>query len=991
MRNAITCFLVLMLSQALAQETADTTLIINEVQVANLDQFLDNANCYGSWIELYNPTPEDISLKDFYLTDGMNEHRLLSTHGSVPAKGFKTLWFGHYMTEGNYGSKARQQIPFKLEPEGGNITLLNSYKSPVSSVSYPPAIPRCSWARTKDGKDTWGTTAEPTPEATNATSSFATYRLEEPRVDTDSRVFTEPFAVHVRIPTGCTLRYTTDGSAPSPSNGETSQNGRFYIYSTTVLRLCLFRKGYLPSPVVTRSYIYSNHPYYLPVLSICSEPKNFFDTKVGIFVKGTNGMSGNGQNSACNWNMDWERPVNIEYLVPEPAPDNGQSSMVSGQWSMALNHEADIEICGGWTRAYGGGVVDGRYWEARSSFRIKTDKRYEGVSALDYPVFPLKPHNKYRCWQVRNGGNDTKARIKDPAIQQIVMRSGFYIDCQDYQPAHVFLNGEYYGMLNIRESNNKLCAYSNYGIAFYDMAQFDLSNAMYNQKVGDNQAWQQLQKLVRQLAQSRSPEVYSQVCNLLDIDEFINYMALECYMGPSDWITNNNNVKGFRSRSDGKFHFVLFDTDSAFAFDDMLTAVLNSTVSTNVDDLLRYLMKYEPFRQQFMDAFCIVDGSVFEPTRCSDIITEIYQNINPALAFEDSKSSLSLIDRIRSAYNGTRISKLRNYYNISYSLYATLSTNTPEARIALNGQEIPTGHFAGHLFSYKGMPIMLTAKAPAGYTFSGWQLEDGGIIAEADSLDLHEAFTSGSTIDLRALFTPITDEQQRWETGATPIRINELSAVGDIHINDYGKKADWIELYNTTDRDISLEGLYLSDDPNKPEKYQITADANSSLSTLHPSLLTVPAHGTRIIWCDGKESVSQLHAPFKLENADGAYVSIQAADGSWTDSLTYREQSKWQTFGRYPDGGNMASILNQPTIDKSNKIGMADYLALLAETNNPDAIQPTIATNKRIRTVQYLNLAGQQIPNPLPSMGIIIRKVIYEDDSFTVTKTIKTH
>ena len=78
---------------------------------------------------------------------------------------------------------------------------------------------------------------------------------------------------------------------------------------------------------------------------------------------------------------------------------------------MALNHEADIEICGGWTRAYGGGVVDGRYWEARSSFRIKTDKRYEGVSALDYPVFPLKPHNKYRCWQVRNGGNDTKVGI----------------------------------------------------------------------------------------------------------------------------------------------------------------------------------------------------------------------------------------------------------------------------------------------------------------------------------------------------------------------------------------------------------------------------------------------------------------------------------------------------------------------------------------------------------------------------------------------------
>ena len=203
-----------------------------------------------------------------------------------------------------------------------------------------------------------------------------------------------------------------------------------------------------------------------------------------------------------------------------------------------------MEICGGWTRAYGGGTVDGNYWQARSSFRIKTDKRYEGVNVIDYPVFPSKIHNKYRCWQVRNGGNDTQARIKDPAIQMIVLKSGFYVDCQDYQPAHVFLNGNYYGMLNIRESNNKHFAYSNYGIDFSDMHQFDLSNAQYNQKMGDNKAWQQLLKLASNLAQTKSTETYSQICDLLDIDEYINYMALECYMGPTDWITNTNNIKG---------------------------------------------------------------------------------------------------------------------------------------------------------------------------------------------------------------------------------------------------------------------------------------------------------------------------------------------------------------------------------------------------------------------------------------------------------------
>ncbi|MBO7067818.1 MAG: CotH kinase family protein [Bacteroidaceae bacterium] len=1087
----------------MAQEQSDTTLIINEVQVANIDQYLDNANCYGGWIELYNPSSVAVPLRGMYLTDGVNELHFLSSHGNVPARGFKTIWFDHYQSSGTYGSTSRLQVPYKLEYEGGTISLLSSDRLLITSVSYPPAVPRCSWARIQDGGEEWGTTSEPTPGATNTTSQFATYRMPAPVVDTDSRVFTDAFSIRVTIPSGVTLRYTTDGSAPTASNGETSSDGRFTISTTTILRFCFLKKGYLPSPVVTRSYIYRNHDYYLPILSICSEPKNFYDNKVGIFVKGTNGVSGNGQNSACNWNMDWERPVNMEYLVPETMLDE-QWTEGNRQWKMVLNQEADVEICGGYTRAYGEATVDGRYWQARSSFRIKTDKKYEGVNVIDYPVFPFKIHNKYRCWQVRNGGNDTYARIKDPAIQMIVLKSGFYVDCQDYQPAHVFLNGEYYGMLNIRESNNKHFAYSNYGIDFDDMDQFDLSNAQYNQKMGDNKAWTQLLKLSSNLAQTKSEDTYRQISSLLDIDEYINYMALECYMGPSDWITNTNNVKGFRSRTDGKFHFVLFDADSAFGVSNMLTQVLNTSGGANVDDLFRNLMKYDPFRRQFMDAYCIVDGSVFEPTRCEEIVRGIYNNIKTALSFEGSSSNTGLISSIRSAYNGDRIATLRSYFSPNYGLYATLSSNISEARLVVNGQEIPTGKFAGYLFSSGGLPIQLTAKAPAGYTFAGWQSQDltastqtliswgtnwmyydqgsmdafdwktagfaeeqsgwrtgtapfgygnagslmqdnsvtkldygnntskkrptyyfrhafnldsplsdediltfnyqiddgimlyvnghevggyyissgskyedyttgghyegqepyqgslvipheylvvgenqiaveikntsasstdmwfdasltlsskgGEIITAQESIDLHETFANNSNVVLRALFKPISDEQQRWEVGASPLRINEVSAGNDIYVNDYGKKADWLELYNTTDQDISLDGLYLSDNRSKPQKYQITGGQGAGDESL-----IVPAHGTCIIWCDGKDAITQLHAPFKLENADGASVSIQASDGSWADCLEYLEQGKWQTYGRYPDGGNMATVLNQPTIDKTNKMGMTDY------------------------------------------------------------------
>ena len=85
MKNYAICLLMLFVPVlATAQEADIPALFINEVQVANLDQYLDNANCYGAWIELYNPSSEDIALQGMYLSDGENTHRL-SGQGSVPA------------------------------------------------------------------------------------------------------------------------------------------------------------------------------------------------------------------------------------------------------------------------------------------------------------------------------------------------------------------------------------------------------------------------------------------------------------------------------------------------------------------------------------------------------------------------------------------------------------------------------------------------------------------------------------------------------------------------------------------------------------------------------------------------------------------------------------------------------------------------------------------------------------------------------------------
>ena len=235
-----------------------------------------------------------------------------------------------------------------------------------------------------------------------------------------------------------------------------------------------------------------------------------------------------------------------------------------------------------------------------------------------------------------------------------------------------------------------------------------------------------------------------------------------------------------------------------------------------------------------------------------------------------------------------------------------------------------------------------------------------------------------------------------------PIRINEVSSANDIYISDYQKKSDWIELYNTTDSIIDLTGMYLSDNPANPRKYQLSPLPSSpsmfnvqcSMFNDQYSMFNVPPHGYRIVWCDNRELLDQLHAGFKLENADSAYVSIQAADGSWTDSLRYQAQTRWQSFGRFPDGADCVALLDRITIEQPNHILTQTQLIPVVPTDITEL--PYIASSPSGKTsegsggrgevsIQYYNLNGQRLRHP-EEAPVFIRRIIYSDGTVETTK-----
>lgn len=1054
-----------------ASGATDNNIIINEIMAANVDVYRDPSTNFGSWVELYNPTSQGVKLGGLYVSDdpsNLKKNRLVDDYGVLPANGYAILNFDHYEA---FTKLSNRQINDKLDCDGGTI-IISDGTNILAQQDYPAAIGRVSYARTLDGGDTWGNTGNPSPGKSNsAAGGFAVEQLPAPVVDKPGCIFTNSISVQVQIPDGTILRYTTNGTAPTLTNGTVSENGSFYVSNTTCYRFRFFKDGYLPSKVVTCSYIRStNEPF--PVISVVTDPNNISGSAdYGLFMKGKYGRVGNDPNSGvCNWNMDWDRPVNFEYITTNN--------------ECVVSQECDFSMCGGWSRAW-----------TPHSFKLKATKTYDLQNSFDYQFFDEKPYLKHKTLQIRNGGNDTGSRIKDAAIQQIAARSGLYVDYQCWQPVHVYINGKNHGVINMREPNNKHYAYANYGIDTDQMEQFEISpDSGYVQMEGTGEYFRQLCDLAKNASDAST---YESIKKLVDIDEYINYMAVELYCGCNDW--PQNNVKGFRDANDGKFHFVLFDTDFALnessplsRFKNCQYYTFNSLQGYNYAEgrsiqgirynnkeiefvtLFLNMLKNEEFKKQFIDTYCLVGGSVYTPERVKAIVNEMADYLQTGGYVNPWGTANDIMNKFSSNRQSSMISHLQSYFNLSSSAKqnVTLSSDTDGAQILVNGIVVPTGKFSGALFG----PVTYTAKAPAGYEFVGWtgdvgsgvtstvfdfgtswqyadtditsttwkseskgftktgkspigygksglnstvsanklayyfgksftiadtpsstdrftlnySIDDGMIVyvngkevarynmssgsvgyntasstyanGNPDSgsmeisasyfkkgtnyiaVEVHNHQTSSTdiywdaqltrtvqskgssnylstepeymvnkagTFNLTACYEPI-DDSKLVKKGTTPIKINEVSPANSSAVNDYFKKNDWIELYNTTNESVDVAGMYLSDNADKPQKYQIP---HGIINTV------IEPHGYLVIWADKLDDLTQLHASFKLDNADEKKVILTSEDGSWSDCLTYTAVAYGtQSVGLYPDGSNNVYVMNNSTIGSQNTI-----------------------------------------------------------------------
>jgi hypothetical protein len=185
--------------------------------------------------------------------------------------------------------------------------------------------------------------------------------------------------------------------------------------------------------------------------------------------------------------------------------------------------------------------------------------------------------------------------------------------------------------------------------------------------------------------------------------------------------------------------------------------------------------------------------------------------------------------------------------------------------------------------------------------------------------------------------------------------INEVMASNTVTVRDpQGEYEDWIELHNMGDTPVDLGGMYLTDDPNEPTKWQFPT-GQAGLTTIAPG-------GYLLVWADGEPAEAGLHTGFKLDAA-GEAVALFDIDGTTLiDSMTFPALTHDLSYGRYPDATGEWGYCGTPTPGATNAENYAGLVGAVrfSQTRGfyEQAFEVTLSTST-LDAVIYYTLDGE--------------------------------
>jgi hypothetical protein len=568
-----------------------------------------------------------------------------------------------------------------------------------------------------------------TPDASNNGSIGYDALSLAPVFTVNSSFHATPFNVTILDPNVpfAQIYYTTDGS--EPTMGSTLYNGALIpVYQSTVLRARAYAAGYLPSVVTSATYFF-NVDHITPIISVITNDENLY---------GANGMFDN------YWE-DWLKAAHVEYFDSTDAHN------------LLFSQRAGI-------------IMDGGYGGSRSnpqrSFRVKWGDGVLGEGALNYPIIPDRPlRTKYSDFYLRNGSNQWLNFPYKDAVQVKMLASGTNNYYSAWRPVTVYINGQYFGLYELREKYNTEM-FKTLENADPDSTEILSLSAFYGYVLraleGSVQNFYDSHDAF-DLISPTDTSFWTQADQHFDMTWYNDYIIAESWMGNTDW--PGNNIKIYRSNvTNQRWRFCVIDqelaldpggwTDCNF---DHIDYMLNQSTDNPYINIWLTGMQNGRFKNYFINRFADQMNTVYLPSRLLQIENGFFNLTVTEMANEYQRwgDPWNIPTQINDFYNRhltfqdeltCRSGQVRDHIQDNFGLPQQVDLTLdvyPAGAGKIHISTITPDTYPWNGVYFDGVPVKIEAIANPGYTFLHWG--NNGLIADTMNIVYNDTLETSST------------------------------------------------------------------------------------------------------------------------------------------------------------------------------------------------------------------------------------------------------
>lgn len=898
----------------MSASSQDWDIQINEIAAINNETVTDDHGEYEDWVEIYNYGDDEVDLNLAYVTDDPDnptQHQLIEESPGeliIPPGGFLILWADDQPEQG------ATHLGFSLSGSGEYFGISEPDDVIlIDGVTFGQQISDVTYGRIIDGSE-WNYYPTPTPGAPNDTEGLFEI-IEKPVYNYNEAFFNGSLEVTINVSDpAATIYYTTDGS--NPTEGDSEYTTPLILEELTMLRARAFKVDALPSRIATNSFI-PQETFELDVISLVTDDSHLWGSS-GIYDNRYSGI---------------EKPIHVEYF------DAGG----------ALQFEID-----------GGVKIHAPDNRPQQSLRLFARSNY-GDTRIEYPIFEGKDVDWYKRLVLRNAANDgqqlARTHFRDCLAHELFSEIDPDNIYSASKPVNVYLNGEYWGIYNLRERQDHHFIESNYGYTDIDFLERTATTAdTRDQQVGDWENYDAMRDYLMEndMADENHFEVIE---DWIDIRNYVDYMVTEIWTANRDWITNN--VKFYRPRNipEAKWKWILWDTEYG-----MGCYPANDHGNPNFDALHMsmswggwpphwgtttgtYMMHNLVDNPGFVDYFITRHADLLNSHLRSDRVLEkidefvaLYEGDMPKQVDRWAYSMNTWYNAIQTFENWVnprpsfcREHILNKWDHVTDEHIITLNVQ-PEGAGYIEVNTIYTDELPWEGYYFEGVPVKLTAVAHTGYEFVEW-LETG-----FESIDLEVWMESDSA--LTALFQPSDNAPEL-------VVINEINYKSAPFLDT----DDWVELTNAGDAPVAIGGWEFRDnnDNNIFTFPEGTTIDTGEFFILSRDLTSFNPH---------YPNMTSVYGPLGFGfNNSGELLRLYNADGTLMDHVEYGVVAPWPTS---PNGMGQTLELIDPTFDNT----LAQNWFARDETGGtpgePNTFVTSVSENKNFPLLAY--------PNPTPGI-----------------------